>query len=182
LALNVKKMASRHLTFQTVVHLWLTRFGRKVLRILSFSDIHGELEAFDVMIEQLPKLTFDVVLIAGDMGGREESKTIFQQLSTFGKQIFYIMGNWDHSPYNEVLHEHAIHIHLKHQRIGEWIFLGYSGSVTNGYEGHPTLSGSYVAYQSDHRSNKRKFGSYESYCKALALEELSSLFQNTKLT
>ena len=143
------------------------------MRILSISDIHGELETFDILVEKLVKLTFDVVLIAGDMGGREESKTIIRELSIFGKPIFYVMGNWDCFPYDEVLHKEAVHIHLNHQQVGEWIFLGYSGCAVNGYKGHPTLDGSDVIYQSDHRHNKRNFGSYENYCKTLALRELS---------
>ena len=104
------------------------------MRILSISDIHGELETFDILVEKLVKLTFDVVLIAGDMGGREESKTIIRELSIFGKPIFYVMGNWDCFPYDEVLHKEAVHIHLNHQQVGEWIFLGYSGCAVNGYK------------------------------------------------
>lgn len=151
------------------------------MRILSISDIHGELEAFEIFIGQLQKLTFDVVLIAGDMGDRQESQIIFQELAAFGKPIFYVMGNWDSFPYNEVLHEQATHIHLQHQKVGEWIFLGYSGSAANGYKSHPTLNGSYTTYQNDHRRNKRKFGSYESYCKTLALEELSTYISENQL-
>ena len=63
------------------------------MRILSISDIHGELEDFGVFVGQLPKLTFDVVLIAGDLGERKEAKIIFQKLAAFGKPIFYVMGN-----------------------------------------------------------------------------------------
>lgn len=141
---------------------------------MSISDIHGELEAFDVFVDQLPKLNFDVVLIAGDLGGRKEAITILRKLAAFCKPIYYVMGNWDSFSYEECLHKQATHIHLKHQRIGEWIFLGYSGSAANGYKGHPTLNDSYATYQSNRRHNKRKFGTYESYCKALILEELST--------
>jgi predicted phosphodiesterase len=144
------------------------------LRILSLSDIHGELEDFGVFVDQLPKLNFDVVLIAGDLGERKDAKIIIRKLAAFGKPIFYVMGNWDSFSYEESLHRQATHIHLKHQRIGEWIFLGYSGSAANGYKDHPTLSNSFATYQSNRRHNKRKFGSYESYCKTLIVEELST--------
>jgi len=151
------------------------------LRILSISDIHGELDAFGVFFDKVQKLHFDVVLIAGDIGTRKEAKSIFKKLASFGKPIFYVMGNWDHFPYDEVLNKKATHIHLKHQKVGEWIFLGYSGSATNSYKGHPTLSDAYATYNSDRRRNKRKFGSFETYCKTQALDELSAYISHNQI-
>jgi len=145
-----------------------------MINILSISDIHGELEAFDNFVHQVDGVNFDVVLIAGDLGRRQDAKTIVEKLACFGRPIFYVMGNWDHFSYAVMLHDKSTHIHLNHQRIGEWTFLGYSGSAANGYNGHPTLGNSYTTYQSRLRYHKRKFGSYENYCKTLILDELKA--------
>jgi len=142
------------------------------VRIVSLSDIHGELDAFDNLIDCLSGLTFDVIVIAGDIGERKEAKVIFRELAAYGKPIFYVMGNWDDFSYSKTLNRHAVHIHLNHQRVGEWVFLGYSGSTANGFRGHPTLSNSKTIYESNYRHNKRKYGCYESYCRSLASEEL----------
>lgn len=128
----------------------------------------------EILIEQLSRQSFDVVLIAGDLGDLEEARVVCRELASFGKPVFYVMGNWDSFSYGESLHKQATHIHLNHQRVGRWVFLGYSGSAANGYSGHPTLSDAYTTFEGDLRRNKRKFGSFESYCKTLAFKELST--------
>ena len=150
------------------------------MRILSFSDIHGDLESFGIFIDQLTNLIFDVVLIAGDIGNQKEAEVIVKKLADFGKPILYVMGNWDSFHYDDIL-EPATHLHLKHQIVGEWIFLGYSGSAANGYKNHPTLSNSHATYKSNRRRNKQKFGSFENYCKTLICEELSDYISMHKI-
>jgi predicted phosphodiesterase len=144
------------------------------LRILSLSDIHGDMDAFELFLDKLSGHTFDVVLIAGDLGGLDDAKVIFNELLQYKRPILYVTGNWDQFSYQEELHDFATHLHLNHQRIGEWVFLGYSGCAANGYSGNPSLSGRYDEFQKNLRSYKRKFGSYELFCKSIAFKELQT--------
>jgi predicted phosphodiesterase len=64
------------------------------VKILALSDVHNNL----VCVRKLRSLfteSFDAVVVAGDIG-RDVIPAFFRILATFGCQILYVLGNWDH--------------------------------------------------------------------------------------
>ena len=145
-----------------------------LLRILSFSDIHGDMDAYQLFIDLLEGHIFDVVIIAGDLGDIDEAKAIVSPLVQFGKPIFYVMGNWDLFSYQDSIHEDATHLHPTHRRVDDWVFLGYSGCAANQYRGNPSLADKWDEFENNKRRYKRKYGSYELFCKSIVFEELQT--------
>ncbi|WP_321530089.1 metallophosphoesterase family protein [uncultured Desulfuromonas sp.] len=153
----------------------------KGLRILSLSDIHGDMDAYQIFLNRLEGQSFDVAIIAGDLGGLKEARTILSKLANFGKPILYVMGNWDSFSYLDNIHEAATHIHLTHQRIGDWVFLGYSGCSANLYCGNPSLAGKHEEFLSKARHYKRKYSSYELFCKSIVFKELQTYIHENQI-
>jgi predicted phosphodiesterase len=63
------------------------------VRILAISDIHNNVACIRKLRAQ-EENKFDVVAIAGDIGG-DRAVEIFKVLKTFMCPIVYVYGNWD---------------------------------------------------------------------------------------
>jgi len=151
------------------------------MRILSISDIHGDIDAVEILMEQLSQKNFDVVVIAGDIGDLKEAKEICRIIATLNKEILYVMGNWDDYGYNEVLHKKATHIHLNHRKIGDWVFLGYSGSAANGYNRNLELEECYNTFEQNSEYNRRKFGTFHTFRKNFILSKIEDYIKNNNI-
>lgn len=132
------------------------------------------MDAYQLFLERLEGHTFDVVIIAGDLGDLGEANAIVSPLAKFDKPIFYVMGNWDSFSYQESIHKAATHLHLTHQRVGDWVFLGYSGCAANLYRGNPSLAGKCDEFEKNKRRYKRKYGSCELFFKSIVFEEIQA--------
>jgi|GEM_PF-5016354 len=144
-----------------------------IMKILSISDIHGDVEKIELLVNKLDqKEDFDLIIIAGDIGDLDETNKILDILSSFKKQIFYVQGNWDSYPYGTTFNKQAIHIHLNHQTVNGWCFLGYSGSEANLYRGNKSLEGSFEFFAENKGKPGFQFGTYYQYRRSIIFKEV----------
>jgi predicted phosphodiesterase len=144
------------------------------MRILSISDIHGDVYGIECLVDKLKKDSrFDLIVVAGDIASsKEDSKEIITLLSTIQPKIFYVQGNWDDYPYETQLSKKSCHLHLNHKKINGWCFLGYSGSEANGYRRNPSLDGSFEHYNKNKKKYKKIFKTYYEYRRSVIFDEL----------
>lgn len=97
-----------------------------LMKILSFSDIHDDVEAVR-RLRFLEKNSFDAVIIAGDMG-YNNAEEILRITETFECPVLYVVGNHDTTTrYDSSLRAPAIHIHNGPTIIENRCIVGYSG-------------------------------------------------------
>ncbi|MDE8347294.1 MAG: metallophosphoesterase family protein [Acidocella sp.] len=96
------------------------------MRILSFSDIHDDVEAVR-RLRFLESNRFDAIIIAGDMGQNNAAEILRISL-TFECPVLYVVGNHDTmSGYDGSIRAPAIHIHNGPTVIDKRCVVGYSG-------------------------------------------------------
>ncbi|WP_206486444.1 metallophosphoesterase family protein [Thalassotalea sp. G2M2-11] len=101
------------------------------MKILAFSDIHNNLDCLQKLIEQTINDSFDLIIIAGDIGD-EKAEEFFNALQGFSCPIFYVYGNWDNTlNYEQKFLHNAVHIHQNIQHLNGYHFTGYSGCPAN---------------------------------------------------
>jgi predicted phosphodiesterase len=99
------------------------------MRILSLSDIHGNIAAVARMRARQAN-DFDLLIVAGDIG-HSGADAIFDILDTFGCPIAYIYGNHDYSAeYGVRLGENGHHLHENPLIIDRVRIHGFSGCPT----------------------------------------------------
>jgi predicted phosphodiesterase len=95
------------------------------MRILAVSDIHNNVACVRKLRSQEGN-DFDVIAIAGDIGGPRASE-IFEVLKTFACPIVYAYGNWDYELTHTVRFGKRCHlIHLNIVKVGSLFFTGFS--------------------------------------------------------
>jgi hypothetical protein len=100
------------------------------MRILAFSDIHGNLSAVRAL-RAVEVNAFDAVIVAGDIGS-DSADDFFAIVSTFGCPVYYVYGNWDHKlSYRKTFAANCHLMHLRALRIGDLTIAGFSGCPTN---------------------------------------------------
>jgi predicted phosphodiesterase len=100
------------------------------MRLLSISDIHGNVDAVRKLRGREGN-TFDAVVVAGDIGGDAAAK-IMEILVTFFCPVLYIYGNWDRRlPYDADFGPTCHHLHLRPVECCGWSFAGISGIPTS---------------------------------------------------
>jgi hypothetical protein len=103
---------------------------KKPMRILSFSDIHGNLSAVQAL-RAAEDNSFDAVIVAGDIGNAAANDFI-SIVSTFACPILYVYGNWDHKlSYRKAFGTNCHLAHLRILKIGDLAITGFSGCPTN---------------------------------------------------
>jgi len=69
------------------------------MKILAFSDLHGQAKALDLLLEKESKNKYDAIIIAGDIGGYNrpclKTKEVLSSLNIFNCPIFFVLGNSD---------------------------------------------------------------------------------------
>jgi hypothetical protein len=95
------------------------------MRILAISDIHNNVACIRKLRSQESN-QFDVVAIAGDIGGHRAAE-IFAVLRTFKCPLVYVYGNWDSQLTYRKRFGKGCHLaHLNVVKIGAFSFTGFS--------------------------------------------------------
>lgn len=100
------------------------------MRILAFSDIHGNVEAVRHLRAQESN-RFDGILIAGDLGD-DSVDDILSLCMSFECPVFYVYGNWDNRSAYGPRHSGASGpVHHTVQALGDLTVTGFSGCPTH---------------------------------------------------
>jgi Icc-related predicted phosphoesterase len=110
------------------------------MRIIACSDLHGNYDLYQWIVELNQKLDPDLIVICGDLFGypvrfpsletaqQADGKKISQILTQISKPILYIMGNDDFVPFRPK-QDNIYHIHSKSLTFGNFNFIGYQYSL-----------------------------------------------------
>ena len=101
------------------------------MRILALSDIHGHPEPIQALVSK-ETARFDVVLVAGDIGGHlHTAAEILAPLAIFKCPIAYVYGNWDHQLSYDADLGIGHHLHGCPLVVDGHAFIGFSGCDTH---------------------------------------------------
>lgn len=101
------------------------------MRILAFSDIHGNLAAIK-KLRALEENSFDAVFIAGDVGCCNDAELKFWTVvESFRCPVIHVYGNWDHDKTYEAGSTKGVLLDRNLVRLGEFFVCGYSGCSAN---------------------------------------------------
>jgi len=99
-----------------------------LMKILAFSDMHGEDEFLDHLRMHLAINKYDAIVIAGDIEGSEYTEELLSILS--GIKVFIVSGNMDSKGVIELLDKKGVLIDGRKQRLdGDWYIAGAGGSL-----------------------------------------------------
>lgn len=77
------------------------------MRILAFSDIHGNVKAVRRLVSEISDVEFDFIIFGGDFTnawfdglekGKQQMNEIVPLIRSLGKPFYYVYGNRDHAP------------------------------------------------------------------------------------
>jgi len=95
------------------------------MRILAFSDVHGNIEAINKMRLEIQNEKFDAIIFAGDFtnaifdgkeSGQEQLDNIVKELEMINKPFYFIYGNRDVN----VKCNYGYNLHEKNWKLGEY--------------------------------------------------------------
>lgn len=101
------------------------------MRILAFSDVHGDISTLERFKKEIKLKKIDVVLCAGDFTFFENHvEIIIKKLSELGTDVLLIHGNHEYDEVVRILakkYKNLHFIHKKAKKIGDFVFIGYGG-------------------------------------------------------
>ena len=98
-----------------------------VMRLLAFSDLHGEDEFLDRLRQHLFKHKYDGFLIAGDIEYYEYCEELLEILE--GENVFVVPGNMDDERIRRLLEERDVSVEGRIKRLSGWKVTGVGGSL-----------------------------------------------------
>jgi Icc-related predicted phosphoesterase len=69
--------------------------SKNKLRVLAAGDIHGDSKLTEKLAEKAEKEKADLVILAGDITSKIESKNLLKPFKKRNKKVLLIPGNWD---------------------------------------------------------------------------------------
>lgn len=91
-----------------------------MVKILAASDLHGSYDIAKRLARKAKKNKVDLVLLAGDIYGREEGKgNILESFLSENQKVLFVPGNWDSYNEIEILKEKAKSIHNYYVKYGD---------------------------------------------------------------
>ncbi len=109
------------------------------MKIIVFSDIHGDIENMLMYLDKIKEMSFDVIVCPGDFtdlntpkGFTQEdvAKLILKELKTLKKPILTVPGNMDTKEILSFFEKEGVSIHGKGKVIDEYGFYGFGGAKT----------------------------------------------------
>jgi len=153
------------------------------MKILSISDIHGDLGTLQKMCEKIANVNnFDLILIAGEIGSSSNYKMqkaidILYFLSELSPKIFFVKGSCGDNFNDSELPKSVINIHLKHVYCNEWCFLGYSE-----FEGNKTFGSTLVKNHSENINFVRdKYPNFRAYKSSMIFDEIEDYLEKNNI-
>ena len=100
------------------------------MRIIALTDVHGQLNYFDAIGDELKEA--DVALLPGDrtMFGREkEARQVVDAVRNYNENVLAVMGNCDHEEVEAFLVAEDLCLHRTHRTVNGVTFVGLGGSL-----------------------------------------------------
>ncbi|UCH35577.1 MAG: metallophosphoesterase family protein [Armatimonadota bacterium] len=100
------------------------------MRILAFSDMHGDVRAVAAAASELAAA--DLVLLAGDIthfGGRRAAAELIGELRKHNQRVLAVAGNCDTPEAATYLADEGISVHRRHVIVGGLAVAGVGGSL-----------------------------------------------------
>lgn len=100
------------------------------MKIVSLTDIHGRVQAADLIADELKSADF--VILPGDLttfGKRAEAAQIIDTVRNYNPNILAVMGNCDCPEVEQYLTDEGLCIHRNHRRVNGVVFAGLGGSL-----------------------------------------------------
>jgi predicted phosphodiesterase len=73
----------------------------KTMKILAFSDIHGEIGAVKALVKAVRGKTYDAIIFCGDFASFSDAQAVYEeimeQIQKIGAPCYYVFGNRDRS-------------------------------------------------------------------------------------
>ena len=93
------------------------------MRVLHLSDVHGDLEKLDRLLEKVGVGNYDLVVVTGDF----ESVEAVERLADSSERMLAVTGNMDDSEVEEVLRKRGVLLDGEIVEIGKYAFAGIGG-------------------------------------------------------
>lgn len=100
------------------------------MKIVALTDIHGRVQAADLIADDLKSA--DLVILPGDLttfGKREEATQIVDAVRKHNANVLAVMGNCDYPEVEQYLTDEGLCIHRSHRRVNGVVFAGLGGSL-----------------------------------------------------
>lgn len=100
------------------------------MKIVALTDIHGRVQAADLIADDLKSA--DLVILPGDLttfGKREEAAQIVDAVRKHNANVLAVMGNCDYPEVEQYLTDEGLCIHRSHRRVNGVVFAGLGGSL-----------------------------------------------------
>ncbi len=100
------------------------------MRILAISDIHGDIQALDILEKFVDKYKPNLLIICGDVadsGTVSETETILNEIKRIIETFFVVPGNCDNKNFSEIVPK-EVNLHESIKRYNNIEFLGFGGS------------------------------------------------------
>ncbi len=105
------------------------------MKLLAFSDIHGSVEHFDSLKQEIAEA--DLVLLTGDIthfGNRSDAEQVISRVASINRRVLAIPGNCDDRSVWTYLEEAGIGLHAKHATAGGFCFVGLGGGLISPFK------------------------------------------------
>ncbi len=164
------------------------------MKILAFSDSHGDLSSIEALIQLEAHNKYDAILAAGDLGAygktRLNARDVISKLSAFSCPVLFVLGNSDpeHELANVKWSKNGVLLNEEPTLLGDYAFVGLNGiydismrtSKTNhdySYKKFQVLSDSIRKHEVDPRrviilTHERMYNLNESFADTLPLAYL----------
>ena len=100
--------------------------GKKKLRILAASDIHGDSNQFLKLAEKADKENVDLVVLCGDLTSPLETKNIIKPFKDRGKKVLLVPGNHDGLVLGDFLAD-LYNVKNLHGKYAKYYHVGFFG-------------------------------------------------------
>lgn len=102
------------------------------MKFLTFTDIHEDKKATQLLLTRANQNDIDFVVCCGDISNFKRGlRNVLKSFNELGKKIYVVHGNHEEPEegFAEVLKDypHWINLHMKALKIENYIFLGYGG-------------------------------------------------------
>lgn len=101
------------------------------MNIYAVADIHGWQERLDLIRNNITLLKPDVLVIAGDITGHQETSSLMEQINDLPVPVLIVRGNMDSQDIEMLLagYPNVSSLHKKKVTLGGVNFVGLSGTI-----------------------------------------------------
>jgi uncharacterized protein len=102
------------------------------MKFLTFTDLHEDKKKLQELVKRASKPDIDFIVCCGDISSFGRGlRNVLKSFNDLGKKMYVLPGN--HEEPDEAFaavvsdYENCVNLHMKTQKIGNYLFLGYGG-------------------------------------------------------